>query len=649
MRYDNRLPSTVYFKIALDMKITRLMVFVVLAIAANALLAWLSNLPHDAGADIPDGKLSSVSFAPFREGQSPLTAIFPTPEQIDADLRMLADETRAVRTYASLGGLSDVPALAQKYGLKVIQGAWLSFFTMEKENRAEVEQLIRAANAYPDVIQRVIVGNEVLLRGEMPAEKLIEYIREVKRAVKQPVSYADVWSFYMQHPEVAQEVDFITVHILPYWEDEPLTIEQAERHIEHIYQKIHAAFPDKPILIGESGWPSAGRQRGGAVPSVVNAATFIRALVQTANKNGFDYNIVEAFNQPWKSKLEGVVGANWGLYSVQREAVFPLTGKVAENSHWPQRVLYAGVLTALAAGFFAGHCRQLSLLRLAGFIGFTQLLSALLVKQAGDLWYISYSDLERLHAVVVVAFSAALGVLLLRRALDLLGEQQGSAVLALSLRYSYVAFIALVLYKALSLALNGRYLSIPYPLTYIPVVGLLGLMAMRYLTQRQGLAKALDFNGLIGAAPVAFVNRRGLVGCGLGMLGIILIAAETFVIAASPDYQTVYPLFGDRIWMAWMYTTTHSQLLGWAVLTAAVAYFLPLKTLAYLLIFMILAVICGETYAFTVGYDFIAAHPRVGERIWRAFVYTSTNCQMLLWLVSLGILAVPLSLTSEKN
>ncbi|MGR8935997.1 MAG: glycoside hydrolase family 17 protein [Gammaproteobacteria bacterium] len=632
------------------MIITRFILFVLLAVAVNGLLAWLSNLPQDVGPDIPEGKIGSVSFAPFREGQSPLTAVFPTQEQIDADLHMLADETRAVRTYASLGGLRDVPAMAQRHGLKVIQGAWLGYNdTMQLENHAEVQQLIRAANAYPDVIRRVIVGNEVLLRGEMSADELIAYIRQVKQAVKQPVSYADVWSLYMQHPEVAQEVDFITVHILPYWEDEPLTIEQAARHIEHIYEKIHNAFPDKPIFIGESGWPSSGRQRGGALPSVVNAAAFNRALVQVATKHRFDYNIVEAFNQPWKSKLEGVVGANWGLYSVQRQPVYPLIGRVTENPRWPQRVLCAGLLTMFAVACFIRRCRRLSPLRLAAFIGFTQLFVALLVKQAGDLWYTSYSDLERLHTVIVVCFSTALAILLLRRALDVLCEQISAAALSLGLQYLYLAFIALAVYKALALGLNGRYLSIPYPLTYMPVAGVFGLTIIRYFTERQGLKKALDFNGLIGIAPDTRCSAGQWAIYGLMFLAGVLIVAETFIVAANPDFSAAYPLLSDRIRAAIVYTATQSRLLGWAMLIAAVVCLLPRKMIACLLWLMVVAVVYGETYAFTAGYDFAAAHPQFGARVRVAFIYTLMNTQMLLWLASLIMLAVPLSLNAEKK
>jgi len=232
--------------------------FAVLVVLLNALLGWLTNLPQDVGPDVPSGKLNSLSFAPFREGQGPMDEKFPTPKQIDADLRLMGEKTHSIRTYASAeGSMPAIPVLAQKYGLKMIQGAWLG--SIKADNKTEVDEVIRSANAHPDVVKRVIVGNEVLLRGDLKADQLIEYIREVKRSVKQPVSYADVWSMYMKYPELIKEVDFITIHILPYWEDEPITVDQAPAHIERIFKQVQqeadSIAPGKPILIGESGCP----------------------------------------------------------------------------------------------------------------------------------------------------------------------------------------------------------------------------------------------------------------------------------------------------------------------------------------------------------------------------------------------------------
>ena len=232
------------------MKISRLFLFLLIVISFNGLFFYLSNLPEYAGTDVPDGKINSFSYAPFREGQSPLTKIYPTKEQIDDDLNLLSTKTHYIRTYSSMDGMESVPATARKYGLKIIQGAWLS--STEKNNAAEIAQVIKLANEYPDVITRVIVGNEVLLRGELKVDKLIDYIRQVKTAIKQPVSYADVWSFYLRYPQITNELDYYTVHILPYWEDEPLKIDETVARVEENYKKIRDAFPEKPILIGES-------------------------------------------------------------------------------------------------------------------------------------------------------------------------------------------------------------------------------------------------------------------------------------------------------------------------------------------------------------------------------------------------------------
>ena len=627
------------------MKFLRLILFVLLVIAVNGLVAWLNNLPQNAGPDVPDGKISSISYAPFREGDSPLTGIFPTTQEIDADLRMLSNETHTIRTYASLEGMQVVPAIARKYGLNMIQGAWIG--GMAKGNQAEIDQLIKDANEYPDVIKRVIVGNEVLLRGELKPEQLLQYIRQVKRAVKQPVSYADVWSFYMRYPEIAKEVDFFTVHILPYWEDEPLKIEETAAHIEKNYRKIREAYPGKPILIGESGWPSAGRQRGWAVPSVVDEAKFIRSLVQLANKNGFDYNIVEAFNQPWKSKLEGVVGANWGLYSADRERVFALTGKVTENPQWPKRLLYAGLITLLAAALQAKTMLRLAPFRLLAILGFTQLLSALLVNQLGDHLYTSYSTMERLHALFICGLSLLLGALILLRALDMLNDALDEKY-GLWIRYLVLGFVAIALYKSLALAWNGRYLSIPYPVTCIPVVGIFGFMLMRYFVKDRRLASALDINALFGTQSfsVKGINTASLV---LTVTGLIIIAIETAFVMHGSNYEAAYPVFTDRIYEALMVTTNYSQLLGWAMLITAAVIRIPLRASAYALVFMVFAIIAGETHAFTVGHDFIDSYPGFGERTWTAFVYTITNEQLQLWLASLLVLALSLWRFQEKK
>ncbi|MGZ5051800.1 MAG: glycoside hydrolase family 17 protein [Methylobacter sp.] len=530
-------------------------------------------MPQDVGADVPSGKLNSLSFAPYREGQGPLEKKYPSPEQIDEDLRLMGEKTHSIRTYASAEGrMPLIPALARKYGLTMIQGAWIG--SLKADNKVEVAELIRSANENPDVVKRVIVGNEVLLRGEQKPEQLIEYIREVKRAVKQPVSYADVWSMYMKYPELIKEVDFITIHILPYWEDEPITVDEAPAHIERIVKQVQkeadAIAPGKPILIGESGWPGEGRQRGWSVPSVVNEAKFIRALITVANKNGFDYNIVEAFNQSWKSELEGVVGANWGLYSVDRKEVFPLTGLVYENPDWMNHTITSAVIFLIVVLFAWKPLRALPWPRLAFFLLFTQLLAFLLTNMSEHLWYTSYSNWQRFQTLLLVGLNATLAVLILQRSYGLLANRTANPKLGAWIYTLHMVFAAYAIYKTFGLAVDGRYISFPIQAVYVPVVGILGLMLTRYLIERPQSFAPMEINKLVGHQKTK-AEQDKLIGYLLLAMGLTLIIWEAKALAVGRDFILAYPNFAERLGLAFVFSATNLQLVIWLLCLGTLA------------------------------------------------------------------------------
>lgn len=324
--------------------------------ALNFLWWWYPNRPVEI-AGWTTAPLQSVSFAPYRPGQSPLTRTFPTVDQIDEDLKRLQGKVKSVRTYSTGENLEAVPQRAGKYGLKVWHGAWLN--NNEKENLEQINLLIDHANKYKDTIERVIVGNEVLLRKDLTAGQLRRYIRQVKQRVTQPVTYADVWEFWLRNPQLADEVDFITIHILPYWEDEPIGMDRREadgklaieKHLVDIYKKVQARFPGKKIVIGETGWPSDGRMRSDARPGRVEQVKYFSVFRDAAEREGFDYNVIEAFDQYWKARQEGTVGAAWGLLDAQRQDKFELGKPVTAEPYWP--ILFtlstmAGALLLLA-------------------------------------------------------------------------------------------------------------------------------------------------------------------------------------------------------------------------------------------------------------------------------------------------------------
>ena len=294
----------------------------VLTSALATVLVWgLLNRP----AVPPDfhGRVAGLAFSPFQRGQSPEDGTFPTREQIRGDLERVAAITGRVRSYTVAGAMADLPRLAAGLPLKLTLGAWLA--RDQGANTRELDRLIASVRGAGNV-ERVIVGNEAVLRGDLTVPQLIADIGDVRAGVGVPVSTAEPWHVWLKHPELAAAVDFLTVHLLPYWEGIP--VDDAERFLMEKLAAVHAAYPGKPIVIGEVGWPSDGVAIGGAHASRVNQALFLRRFFNDARAQGLDYFVMEAFDQPWKTSFEGRAAGYWGMLDLDRHAKWPLTGPV---------------------------------------------------------------------------------------------------------------------------------------------------------------------------------------------------------------------------------------------------------------------------------------------------------------------------------
>jgi glucan 1,3-beta-glucosidase len=298
----------------------------------------------------PGEKLYCVSYAPFRGSQSPLdlsTRI--DARQIDEDLSQLAQLTDCVRIYSVDFGLDRVPEIAARLGLKVLLGLWVS--SHADRTKYQIDTGVTLAKRFPDVIRGVIVGNEALLRGEMDSRALADLIRSVKARVPAPVSYADVWEFWLRYRELADAVDFVTIHILPYWEDHPIPAQDAANHVDIIRRRMVGEFVGKEVVIGEVGWPSAGRMRASALPSPANQARVIHDVLKRGKQENFRVNIIEAFDQPWKRYQEGTVGGHWGLFTdPPRSRKFTWGEPVSNHPHWPWQAAGGVVFAALVFG-----------------------------------------------------------------------------------------------------------------------------------------------------------------------------------------------------------------------------------------------------------------------------------------------------------
>lgn len=373
-----------------------LLITLLSALVLCACWAWLGRSQPLADAVTGSQRLQCVSYSPFTRKQSPFDVPLRLDNaQLDADLALLAQRFSCIRLY-SMTGLEAIPALARKHGLDLILGAWVN--ANPQDTDAEIRLLIDAARANPDVVRSVLVGNETLLRREVTATQLAGLIERVRDNVPQPVSYADVWEFWLRHPEIAPAVDFLTVHLLPYWEDEPKGIDTALAEASLIHEDFVRRFAPKAILIGETGWPSQGRQRETAVPSPLNQARFIRGFVQQAHAQGWNYNLIEAFDQPWKRRSEGTVGGYWGMYDADRQDKGVLSGPVSNLPDWPTWLLLSLVLYG-AALLLAGRGARLWLPPLAA------LGAGCLAYQAQQVDVVSRSLAEWSWAVALLALN----------------------------------------------------------------------------------------------------------------------------------------------------------------------------------------------------------------------------------------------------
>jgi cellulose synthase/poly-beta-1,6-N-acetylglucosamine synthase-like glycosyltransferase/exo-beta-1,3-glucanase (GH17 family) len=340
------------------------------------------------------GILPSTSYAPFEPGHTVADSIADS-EKVRADLKKLSTLTRAVRLYSSTEGNELVPPIAAEFGMKVTVGAWID--KDANRNNREIESAINLARHNSNVIG-LVVGNETVYRGEqVPIENLgpvpeiglepeeaapilreenqrvqdaqaqpedkraealkwalaennvvriVKLIQRVKKSVNVPVTTGEIWNIWRDHPQLANSVDFIAAHILPYWEN--FSDKQAVDQAVYIYQMLRSQFPGKRIVIAEFGWPSAGYNLRNADPGPFEQAVVLRNFVARAEAIGMEYNIVEAIDQPWKF-FEGGVGPYWGILNADREPKFAWTGPVVNENYWKLAgiALLVGILLSL--------------------------------------------------------------------------------------------------------------------------------------------------------------------------------------------------------------------------------------------------------------------------------------------------------------
>lgn len=308
-----------------------------------ALVVWLglavcasSETPSRLDAMGPEWQGNAISYSGYREGQSPRDRIYPSQAEILEDLRILEQHWSLIRTYATDQHSRDVLEVIrrEKIKLKVMLGA---YFAREPGGEAwndqQIEDCIELANAYPDIVVAVNVGNEALIDwsfAPVPEYRVKRYVRKVRNNVSVPVTVADNYVYWRDHgKDLAKLVDFVTVHTYPIWEKKDID-EGLSYTIQNV-EEVRRALPGKKIVIGEAGWATyaVGNQHVPRAGDEKKQLRYFKELTEWGQQEGIPVFWFAAFDEPWKG--EGTEG-HWGLFDVNRKA------KLAMHEWYPELI-----------------------------------------------------------------------------------------------------------------------------------------------------------------------------------------------------------------------------------------------------------------------------------------------------------------------
>ncbi|MCL6266306.1 glycosyl hydrolase family 17 protein [Flagellimonas myxillae] len=255
---------------------------------------------------LEDG-MHGICFSPYVEGQNPGDQL--TEEQIRERMEIIKPYTKWVRSFSCTDGNEIIPKIAKEYGIQTLVGAWLG--DNPEINEREIAGLIELANeGYVDI---AAVGNEVMYRGDLTEDELLDFIHLVKDAIPNTtVGYVDAYYEFSERPRITEACDVILANCYPFWEG--CDLDYSLLYMKDMYQRALRAGNGKKVIISETGWPSQGTNLEGAFPSLENALKYFMNTQKWSQEDDIEIFYFSSFDESWKVGAEGDVGAYWGLW-----------------------------------------------------------------------------------------------------------------------------------------------------------------------------------------------------------------------------------------------------------------------------------------------------------------------------------------------
>lgn len=247
--------------------------------------------------------------SPYEEGQEPGDQL--TETQIRRRLEIMKPYTKWIRSFSCTEGNELIPKIAKEMGMNTLVGAWLG--DDPEINKNEVEGLIKLS--LEGVVDIAAVGNEVMYRGDLTEEELLQKIYHVKDALKDtkiPVGYVDAYYEFEERPAITDACDIVLANCYPFWEG--CDLDYSLLYMKDMYNKAYRAGKGKKVIITETGWPSEGTNLQGAFPSEENAIKYFINTQKWSKEEDIDIFYFSSFDESWKVGGEGDVGAFWGIW-----------------------------------------------------------------------------------------------------------------------------------------------------------------------------------------------------------------------------------------------------------------------------------------------------------------------------------------------
>jgi exo-beta-1,3-glucanase (GH17 family) len=325
--------------------------------------------------------------------------IQPTIEQIKEDMKILsAMGIKMLRDYNVqlqhapnlLEAIQQLKAADKSFEMYVMLGAWIDckHAWTDKEpdhevesaqaNAAEIQRAVDLANAYPDIVKIIAVGNEAMVRWAtsyfVRPDVILKWVNHLQDLKRSGDIAADLWitssddfsswgggdpSYHTYDLEaLIKAVDYVSMHTYPmhnshynpyFWivpaDEEALEDQQkieaamlrARQFVIEQYEGVSNYMKslgvDKPLHIGETGWATVSSgdygAHGSRAADEYKSGLYYQHMREWTNENNISCFYFEAFDECWKD-LSNEAGSenHFGLINLQGEAKYGIWDQV---------------------------------------------------------------------------------------------------------------------------------------------------------------------------------------------------------------------------------------------------------------------------------------------------------------------------------